>query len=448
MMDEKNADKADLRDEKNTDLMVLLWLKNADLMDEKNADLMVPLWLKNADLRDEKNADLMESAATPSWQTFVSSLCGVWRGVGAAFSPLTAEMEAIALGSQDEMLYDCRILTTVEECKGTRMSQIYRKTVWAVGNALGEQGEETLQVQEPFMPTLDATDYVDGNRLTNENLDAELAEGSTLGMIDTTSQSQKVTSERVIADLECPDLVYDTVMEEDVMELESGLVFFEDGSYSRGPLTLLDRVSDDVTVPAFKIEQCLVRGGHTRLRLVHTIAVEEGGESIQLLRVAVYNEEWMGPQNMKSISDSGGHHLKLFSQHPRLKPQELVGSWKVFEISATAILADNLEVRESIQRPPYVYMSTKTQKRRLLPEVPLHFADEDILDMQDVTVMWLPGGISAYMDVKDDGTLTVGVGWYENGVNLVIERDYNMEGKLSEVHNKSEIKGGWVGGRM
>lgn len=44
-----------------------------------------------------------------------------------------------------------------------------------------------------------------------------------------------------------------------------------------------------------------MRGGHSRLRLVHTISVEEGGESIQLLRVAVYHEEWMGPCNMKSI---------------------------------------------------------------------------------------------------------------------------------------------------
>ncbi|MCO5614547.1 hypothetical protein L7F22_068830 [Adiantum nelumboides] len=42
---------SDLMDEKNVDLMALLWLKNADLMDEKNVDLMVLLWLKNAALR-------------------------------------------------------------------------------------------------------------------------------------------------------------------------------------------------------------------------------------------------------------------------------------------------------------------------------------------------------------------------------------------------------------
>ncbi|MCO5598479.1 hypothetical protein L7F22_052576 [Adiantum nelumboides] len=49
----------DLRDEKNTELMVLLWLKYADLMEEKNSNLMVLLWLKNTALKDEKNADMM-----------------------------------------------------------------------------------------------------------------------------------------------------------------------------------------------------------------------------------------------------------------------------------------------------------------------------------------------------------------------------------------------------
>lgn len=148
-------------------------------------------------------------------------------------------------------------------------------------------------------------------------------------------------------------------------------------------------------------------------------------------------------------SDAGGHHFQLFSQEPRLEPQNLVGTWKVFELSATAVLQDDdIQSKQSSERPPYVYMTMETQKRRLLPEVSVHFTDEDIMDMQDVTVMWLPGGISAYVDVKDGGILTIGVGWFNDGINLVMERDYNADGKLCEVHSKSEVKGGWVGGRM
>eukprot|EP00250_Pteridium_aquilinum_P016812 c23304_g1_i1 orf=616-2226(-) len=396
----------------------------------------------------EKVLQTQEPSTTPSWPTFVSSLCGVWRGVGAAFSPATAEMEAISLGDQNEMLYDCRILSTAEEVQGTSMSHVRRKTVWIVGNPLGEQGRGKLKVQEQIMLPNEVTDEVDGKAFSMEDLGVEIAEDSLLKESDTSVKSQDLSNKTIIADLENPEMTRDTVMEEDVLELEPGLVFFEDGSYSRGPLALLNGDSSDLISHTYKIEQCLVRGGHSRLRLVHTIAVEGGGESVQLLRVAVYIEEWMGPNNMKSISDSGGHHLKLFSQLSRLKPQELTGTWRVFELSATAIVPDDLGADRSSERPPYVYMSMETEKRRLSPELPVHFADEDIMDIQDVTVMWLPGGISAYVDVKEGGTLTVGVGWYDDGVNLVMERDYNTDGKLCEVHSKSEIKGGWVGGRM
>lgn len=395
----------------------------------------------------EKVLQTEEPSTIPSWQTFVSSLCGVWRGIGAAFSPATAEMEAIALGNQKEMLYDCRILSTVEETQSG--SGIQRKTVWAVGNPLGEQGRGRPQVQEKFILPYEVTDVADGKSSSMEDLGVEIPEDSSAEEDRIDVQSQDSSNTSFTADLENPSMTNNTVMEEDELELEPGLVFFEDGSYSRGPLSLLNGDSNDDTSPTYKIEQCLVRGGHSRLRLVHTISVEEGGESVQLLRVAVYHEEWMGPCNMKSISDAGGHHFQLFSQEPRLEPQNLVGTWKVFELSATAVLPDDdIQSKQSSERPPYVYMTMETQKRRLLPEVSVHFTDEDIMDMQDVTVMWLPGGISAYVDVKDGGILTIGVGWFNDGINLVMERDYNADGKLCEVHSKSEVKGGWVGGRM
>jgi hypothetical protein len=47
--------------------------------------------------------------------------------------------------------------------------------------------------------------------------------------------------------------------------------------------------------------QCIVTGKHRRLRIVHTIAIEDSGEAIQVLRVAAYEEQWMGPSNMQSI---------------------------------------------------------------------------------------------------------------------------------------------------
>ena len=44
--------------------------------------------------------------------------------------------------------------------------------------------------------------------------------------------------------------------------------------------------------------QCLVKGCHKRLRVVHTIAFNEGGANIDIVRVAVYEEKWVSPSNL------------------------------------------------------------------------------------------------------------------------------------------------------
>jgi len=43
----------------------------------------------------------------------------------------------------------------------------------------------------------------------------------------------------------------------------------------------------------------LVKGCHKRLRIVHTIEFSNGGADIQILRVAVYEEQWVGPANIE-----------------------------------------------------------------------------------------------------------------------------------------------------
>ena len=67
-----------------------------------------------------------------------------------------------------------------------------------------------------------------------------------------------------------------------------------------------------------------------------------------------------------------------------------------------------------------------------------------MVDMQDVTFLWLPGGITGYVDVSKEGILCIGVGWYSNeGINLVMERDYGVDGKLKEFRWKTEVKRRW-----
>lgn len=85
----------------------------------------------------------------------------------------------------------------------------------------------------------------------------------------------------------------------------------------------------------------------------------------------------------------------------------------------------------------------ETLKKRGLPENPIYFGEEELLDMEEVTVLWLPGGVTGYVDVKD-GILCIGVGWYsDEGINLVMERDYGIDGMLREVRWKTELKRRW-----
>lgn len=134
--------------------------------------------------------------------------------------------------------------------------------------------------------------------------------------------------------------------------------------------------------------------------------------------------------------------LKPFSQRKRTQPSELTGSWKVFEVSGSPIFSE--ESVEESDGTPYVYLCTEVLKKRSSPGSAVYFGEEELIDMQDVTMLWLPGGVTAYVDVQKDGILCIGVGWYsDEGINFVMERDYGLDGKLMEVRWKTEVKRRW-----
>ncbi|XP_057532537.1 uncharacterized protein LOC130810479 [Amaranthus tricolor] len=364
-----------------------------------------------------------EPVIRPAWYTFVSSVSGIWKGVGAVFSPITAEMEPIDTGGNDEYLFDCYTLSRVQASQsGSNTSQIQRKTNWVTLNPYGEK------------------------ELENGGSNSNKGEGKH----DNFSSGVKAKGHRGKADYIMPkfenfDFAKCDVMEEDIMRMEPGLVFFEDGSYSRGPVDIPVGEVDESKYylsPMYRFEQCLVKGCHKRLRIVHTIEFNNGGADIQILRIAVYEEQWVGPANF--VEDSEVElDMKPFSQRKRTRPSELTGPWKVFEMSATPIFGDDPKSEKS-NGPPFVYLCMETMKNRSLPENPAYFGEEEMIDMQDVAVLWLPGGVTTYVDVNKDGVLCIGVGWYsDEGINLVMERDYETDGKLREVRWKSEVKRRW-----
>ncbi|MFS7950437.1 hypothetical protein Hanom_Chr07g00583191 [Helianthus anomalus] len=61
--------------------------------------------------------------------------------------------------------------------------------------------------------------------------------------------------------------------------------------------------------------------------------------------------------------------------------------------------------------------------------------------MVDITMLWLSGGVTGYVDVNKDGILCIGVGWSsDEGINVVMECDYGTDGKLKEVRSKTKVK--------
>ncbi|XP_027335217.1 uncharacterized protein LOC113849480 [Abrus precatorius] len=356
-----------------------------------------------------------EPVIKPVWNTFASSLSGVWKGVGAVFSPITAEMEPMDIGSKNENLYDCYTLSRIEAVQsltGEHTSQIQRKVNWVSLNPYGEIPQH----------------------IEDSNVSKDVKH----------KPSENVTN-HVLPTFESFEFKRSDVMEEDVMGCEPGLVYFEDGSYSRGPVDIPVGEYDDTQyyiTPTFKFEQCLVKGCHKRIRVVHTIEFINCGSDIQIMRVAVYEEVWVSPTCVDDPSDLE-FDLKPFSQRKRTKPSELTGSWKVFEVSAMPVYGEENEAEES-NGTPYVYLCTENLKKRNLPENTNYFGEEERLDMQDVTMLWLPGGVTCYVDINKEGILCIGVGWYsDEGINLVMERDYGLDGKLKEVRWKSEVKRRW-----
>lgn len=129
-------------------------------------------------------------------------MSGIWKGVGAVFSPISAEMEPIDIGKRDENLYDCYMLTRIEAVQSPtgKTSEIHRKINWVTLNPHGEVPEH-IGVST-------------GNKKESQ------VEKATLPLIEK-------ANDRVLPTFESFDLATSDVMEEDVMGNEPGLVFFE-----------------------------------------------------------------------------------------------------------------------------------------------------------------------------------------------------------------------------
>lgn len=145
-----------------------------------------------------------EPVIRPVWNTFASSLSGIWNGVGAVFSPITAEMEPIEIGKKNENLYDCYTLSCVQAIPashGGLTSQIQRKINWVTLNPYGEIS-------------------------LNNGGNAKSKEGTKDGD-SCKNRIDESAMDRMLPKFDSFNFRASDLMEEDVMGYEPGLVFFE-----------------------------------------------------------------------------------------------------------------------------------------------------------------------------------------------------------------------------
>lgn len=141
------------------------------------------------------------------WNTFASSVSGIWKGVGAVFSPITAEMEPIDIGNKSENLYDCYTLSHIEaepSSSGGTTSQIHRKINWVTLNPYGEKPR-----------------HIGGSDRSKEEHEAGRASSPAKEM------THEIVPSHVLPKFGSFDFKTSDVMDEDVMGSEPGLVFFE-----------------------------------------------------------------------------------------------------------------------------------------------------------------------------------------------------------------------------
>lgn len=143
----------------------------------------------------------------PVWNTFSSSVSGIWKGVGAVFSPINAQMEPIEVGRYNEHQFDCYTLSRIEavpSANGVHKSHIKRTVNWVTLNPYGENRQLYS--------------------LENKNKDMSEHEDAYLSSIEALDGR---SANRALPKFESFDFEKSDVMEEDLMGMEPGLVFFE-----------------------------------------------------------------------------------------------------------------------------------------------------------------------------------------------------------------------------
>jgi len=301
-----------------------------------------------------------EPLPAPLWSSFAGSVGGMWVGQRGVYQPFTGVAEPIAMDGKTKVY-------TLSQC--------------CVENRDTVEGIDTVVRHE-------------SSALSKETLGLRMKEAGEMDFSDADEWSR-----------------------EDLAQSEAGLIIFDGGSYSRGPLRLCQPRGEEgegeateapdeyrPTDTVHEIESCLQWTGEERVRVRVTLSAEllenELGPEhppeldVSLLRVGVCRESWDGiPGAYTQTSQSAEEEkVQLDSGKNRILESEMQGFWNEFTMTGEYVQ----DVSMATGLPETVVVYTSREHQRLFnigndySSASLDSGDVDGSCAVDGGTLWLP----------------------------------------------------------
>ena len=363
-----------------------------------------------------------EPLPAPLWSSFAGSVGGMWVGQRGVYQPFTGVAEPIAM--------DGKI-------------KVYRLSQCCVEDREVVDGVDTVVRHE-------------ASALGKAELEVLMREA---GKMDFSNASEW--------------------RREDMAQSEDGLIIFDGGSYSRGPLRLcsqhvdlegdegdeydeedegrLDESSYDPTDTVHEIESCLQWTGEERVRVRVTLAAEllenELGPEhppeldVSLLRVGVCRESWDGiPGAYTQTSQSEEEEKEqLDSEKLRILESEMRGFWNEFTMTGEFVQ----DVSMATGLPETVVVYTSREHQRLFnigndySSASLDSGDIDGSCAVDGGTLWLPHRVILQVNTppENPGGLQIEMLWSPQvGKFEKITRTYDGMGEFVSCTCSTAVK--------
>lgn len=245
-----------------------------------------------------------------------------------------------------------------------------------------------------------------------------------------------------------------------MLNLESGLVYFEDGTFTRGPMRLPSAEARETVSFEFGI---VAPGGRELTRVALTASFH--ADAAMPVSATVSTEEWIGPARVQTQEkdllcecNKVVERLRLGSTKPDATTVDDIffGEWRSFnrvatrtdDINASFVFECEVQRQHGIHQELATADSSAIEGRR-------HCTTRAFL---------LPGDISVGFETSktsrhNDGTIKIFAGWtHEKGIAKFVEREYSIlsyypegegrGGELMHIRECSKVRGRWVGGEM